>query len=1269
MKIKKIKQILAFTLAGALAVSGAGMPAIPASAGEIVAFEKTAREVSMERGIVLSFEELSSTTFDGTNVYSMNGDEIKKLFVDNIKNADSLEISIKFKITSAAKNYIKLLEICDSANNASGAAAPQSTLGIVISTGGVVYLETGAFATGTDWQPATGVNVNDGSTHTLKVTLSADSVKAQIDNSAEVSASSSGDSTKNTKNFMSAFFGGTSSTYKDWRQEIDTVVIGGVSSGCYFDHTNYVNLTGEVSEVTIAGKNSGIIQTDNEVTSIMFAADSLDNTWLFGGGVETQGRFAEIGGVRNYIGQFEEYVRWVKRVDGDIKGMQRYTINAGKAGQDAAEFAERLPGLIEDVDPMAVAYLIGPEDYLGESGTEAFQTALGKIIDEALALKDGNGCAVIQYPHAVADAEVSENIQEYIDAAEEVIQGKDSSERERIAIVDHYHQRYADTMLTDDGLLNADGHYEMAKQFSQAVYGSTDGFQTISETWTAEEAPDTYLDILPEVTASEDSLTVSVEGVEGNEWNYILTADGTEISGTASGNPFRIENLPAGAEYELIVQTGDGVTQLSKVMGTITEGDEAQAPALTELQQAIRDKVDNAEKPLTWLFMGDSITHAAAHTHGYDGIAQIFEKYLKEDLGRTDDIVVNTAVSGATANSAGRDQRKTLVQIYERMTKYKPDIVSIMLGTNDTIDNTYNAGLKSIVTKIREANPDALIIFRSPTPAKSGSAYATKLVGASGSVARMKAVAEEDGNILFIDQYTEWYQETVAYPYLFTSNFYYGDNNIHPGAAGHLRMMRQFVEGCGLNTNTRLANLSYEFPYTETENSVKPVVKVADTQDAITVSKSELQTAYGASETIGEMTVILTDSDGRTYTKSTGLDGAEVTMSLPTSRNYKVKVVGDIKGNTAKHVTFTGENILLTTGSEKEDLQAELTKQEELYSSSMNDYTEESVTAFREAYEAAQKARDENVTDVEKLAKFTEALAKSAEALVKKTVVTGTQTVTISGSTVTVPENAAYTASDVTWNADKSKGSFTLTADAGVRFDDGILITVSNAEELRIKDIDAEVEDSKITVTFTVKEKPSSGNDNQQQQGQQQGQSGQTNQPSVPEPEVIKPGKTYAVGNYRYRVISTTDMTAEVVGLEKTDIKKVTIYSSVKLGGKNYTVTSVGANAFKGNKNITSVVVKKNVKTIGKNAFAGCTKLKKVTINSAKLTTINAKAFSGCKSLKTIIIKSKVLKKVGKNAFKGIHKKAVIKVPKAKRTAYTKKVLKNKGQAKTVKIK
>lgn len=76
----------------------------------------------------------------------------------------------------------------------------------------------------------------------------------------------------------------------------------------------------------------------------------------------------------------------------------------------------------------------------------------------------------------------------------------------------------------------------------------------------------------------------------------------------------------------------------------------------------------------------------------------------------------------------------------------------------------------------------------------------------------------------------------------------------------------------------------------------------------------------------------------------------------------------------------------------------------------------------------------------------------------------------------------------------------------------------------------------------------------------------------------------------------------------------------------------------------------------------------KVNGKTCKVTQINAKAFSGCSKLKKITVKAKSLTKVGSKALKGIYKKAIIKVPKAKRKAYTK-LFKGKGQAKTVKIK
>ena len=78
--------------------------------------------------------------------------------------------------------------------------------------------------------------------------------------------------------------------------------------------------------------------------------------------------------------------------------------------------------------------------------------------------------------------------------------------------------------------------------------------------------------------------------------------------------------------------------------GTILDGEKGGERKLNSIQQKIADKVKD-EEPLTWLFLGDSITHGLVHTKGYDSTAQSFEKYIKEDLHRTDDVVVNTGVS------------------------------------------------------------------------------------------------------------------------------------------------------------------------------------------------------------------------------------------------------------------------------------------------------------------------------------------------------------------------------------------------------------------------------------------------------------------------------------------------------------------------------------------------------------------------------------------------------------------------------------------------
>ena len=152
-----------------------------------------------------------------------------------------------------------------------------------------------------------------------------------------------------------------------------------------------------------------------------------------------------------------------------------------------------------------------------------------------------------------------------------------------------------------------------------------------------------------------------------------------------------------------------------------------------------------------------------------------------------------------------------------------------------------------------------------------------------------------------------------------------------------------------------------------------------------------------------------------------------------------------------------------------------------------------------------------------------------------------------------------------------------------------------------------------------------------------------------------------------YRVLAQDRV--EYYKADNKETTKITIPSVVSMDGVKFKVTDISDNAFNGCKKLKSVTIGKSVTTIGNKAFSKCTSLKKITI-PAGVAKIGKKAFYGCKKLKTITIKSKKLnsKSVGAQAFKGLHKKAVIKVPKKQKKAYTK-WLRKKGITKKMKIK
>lgn len=135
----------------------------------------------------------------------------------------------------------------------------------------------------------------------------------------------------------------------------------------------------------------------------------------------------------------------------------------------------------------------------------------------------------------------------------------------------------------------------------------------------------------------------------------------------------------------------------------------------------------------------------------------------------------------------------------------------------------------------------------------------------------------------------------------------------------------------------------------------------------------------------------------------------------------------------------------------------------------------------------------------------------------------------------------------------------------------------------------------------------------------------------------------YKKGWYVITKDSGTEYTVTYVRPEKKTLKSVKIPAAVSKDGVSYRVTAIADKAFAKNKKLKSVTIGKYVETIGKSAFAGDGKLKK------------------------IILQTTVLKTVGAKALKGVHAQCRIKAPKKQYKLYAKK-FKKKGQKSTVRI-
>lgn len=631
----------------------------------------------------------------------------------------------------------------------------------------------------------------------------------------------------------------------------------------YDDTCSSAALNGEIDFLTVINKAYSVEQLqkitrgDKDFTNFsdMWTGNTC-KTWLFTGGTEGVADFAKNRTTRNWIGLFEDSMRDY----GTFVECGRFVFNTAKRGADIEQILSEYDTRVSPFQTSVVGIMIGVADYRkGEAGIPEFKENLQAFLDKVL---DENKKPLILTPYTALKENDQKNVERYAKAISEVA-------GDHVKVID-LSSLDADN-LNEDGSLTPAGHQAVANLIKPAVGAKKQTSNDVRTHYTFDKFSDGSYTVakqkgnepaqLLEVRAGADSITVKAEEELAEEetvaLEYTLTdTKGTVISGEvpAGEMEFTVRGLKRWEKYILNVfdVTRGNVKEWYQPAAVTIAEDETGIPVEYEDEnplgnEGIKD-VFTGEESATWLFMGDSITHGIL-TEGYDNVPQMFAKYLDE-VGRTDDIVLNTGVTNATIAT-------TLHQIDPRLKRYKPDVVMVMLGTNDTYDNgenivteagkgerkqidaeEYKKRYKNLVEEIYQTNPKANIVLRVPCDMLGQwigrHPDFEKAFEKIYDVASEKKEEHPELNITVVNHLEEWrnYRDNVRNDNLTTSGTYSWMKNekadgLHPNGRGNLAMFQQIIKELGLYVPTsELANYQYNLDdWTGTSEMTAPVVQ------------------------------------------------------------------------------------------------------------------------------------------------------------------------------------------------------------------------------------------------------------------------------------------------------------------------------------------------------------------------------------------------------------------------------------------------------------
>ena len=759
--------------------------------------------------------------------------------------------------------------------------------------------------------------------------------------------------------------------------------IGGMGNGSTAKFTGnvyYALITQETytnQELAIITEISGSVANIPTGSSInkdtMFNSES-GNTWVFVGGRDVEGPYTDVFGYKNYVSSFEEYGRTkynMGSADGGSNSLygnpnrERYVINSGKTGNTLADVLANYDRLVVENDPKAISYIVGKEDYktADETTINTFKEDLRDLINRGLALRTNTGYVVIQNPYVPFDEALYEKAKAYAEAVNDVVLSLTADEQKKVAVVNHFAQTDNNTFHTTcfnaDGTLNEVGHLTISKQMQTKVIGSCADWNITKLTMEGVTNHNTTATVTSTMNGKNLEITVS-EVADITEWTYYVEVDGSYTVSKVAGNTAVFKNLPVNKDYKLTIISADGKTQLTVMAGKTVDGNVAtkakKFATLTEQQQAIHDKLASKDS-VTWLLMGDSITHGIGMDghRDYDNLNGLFTKFIREELGRKDDTVVNAAVSSATTAS-------TVARINERLNRYLPDVVIVQLGTNDaTLTNvipveTYKANLQKIIDAIKAKN--AIPVLRAPTARLDTSG--TGGVAQPKYVQACKEIAEAN-NVLFINQFEITTEHISRNTYLRNSGqngYLFLSDTVHFTVNGQVAMIRMLLDGIGFETyNSNIYNNYYSVPHTNATDGGTPTV--SESQGSITLNLADISKVY--SNPVSYVTLSATNGDF-TYTAKVNNTNSQVSINDLPNGDYTVQVAVNLT-NESKTVTFATQTVSISDSFVGDSVTAKA-----LYKSHKIEWSstgKEDVTAFTISNSAGAVSVTPTYVDVE----------------------------------------------------------------------------------------------------------------------------------------------------------------------------------------------------------------------------------------------------------------------------------------------------------------